>query len=184
MPRSASARPFSRPRHRPRGLAGPRPITIIVPYTPGAPPDVIARLIADRLTRRLGCPVIVENRPGAPGNTGPEAVARAAPDGNTLLAQATTLAMNVSLFRSVPYDPIASFAPVATLMETEGALVLNAAAGGTDLGDFPARVRARPGAPNHASPGVGTSHHRQRSRSSGTREWAWRTSRIADRSAR
>ena len=144
---------------RAQGVAGVRPITIIVPYTPGAPPDVIARAVGDGLSRRLGRPVVVENRPGASGNIGTEAVARAAPDGNTLLVQATTLSMNVSLFRNIPYDPVASFAPIATLMETEGTLALNASAGGTSLPEFLSRARARPGALNYASPGVGTPHH-------------------------
>ena len=142
-----------------QGLVGPRPVTIIVPYTPGSPPDVIARAVGEGMSRRLGRPVVIENRPGASGNIGTEAVARAAPDGNTLLVQATTIAMNVSLFRSIPYDPVASFAPVATLMETEGTLVLNAQAGGNSLAELLSRARARPGGLNYASPGVGTPHH-------------------------
>ncbi len=153
---AAAARPAAARAH---GLAGPRPVTIVVPYTPGSPPDVIARVVGEGMSRRLGRPVVVENRPGASGNIGTEVVARAAPDGNTLLVQATTLAMNVSLFRTIPYDPIASFAPVATLMETEGALLLNAALGGGNLSEFIARAKARPGALNYASPGVGTPHH-------------------------
>ncbi|TPG45759.1 tripartite tricarboxylate transporter substrate binding protein [Roseomonas nepalensis] len=144
---------------RAQGAAGGRPITIIVPYTPGAPPDSVARVVGEGMARQLGRPVVVENRPGASGNIGTEAVARAAPDGNTLLVQATTLAMNVSLFRNVPYDPVASFTPIATLMENEGTLVLNAAVGGRSLEEFLSRVRARPGALNYASPGVGTPHH-------------------------
>ena len=144
---------------RAQGIAGARPITIIVPYTPGAPPDIIARAVGDGMSRRLGRPVVVENRPGASGNIGTEAVARAAPDGNTLLVQATTLAMNVSLFRRLPYDPVGSFAPIATLMETEGTLALNATVGGTSLAELLSRAKARPGALNYASPGVGTPHH-------------------------
>ncbi|MBI0538595.1 tripartite tricarboxylate transporter substrate binding protein [Roseomonas sp. KE2513] len=144
---------------RAQGVAGARPITIIVPYTPGAPPDIIARAVGDGMSRRLGRPVVVENRPGASGNIGTEAVARAAPDGNTLLVQATTLAMNVSLFRRLPYDPVGSFAPIATLMETEGTLALNATTGGTGLAELLSRAKARPGALNYASPGVGTPHH-------------------------
>ncbi|MFT8246489.1 tripartite tricarboxylate transporter substrate binding protein [Roseomonas sp. BN140053] len=147
------------PALRAQGLAGARPITVIVPYTPGAPPDVIARAVGEGMSRRLGRPVVIDNRPGASGNIGTETAARAAPDGNTLLVQATTIAMNVSLFRNIPYDPVASFAPVATLMETEGTLALNAAAGGSNLAEFLARARARPGALNYASPGVGTPHH-------------------------
>lgn len=144
---------------RAQGTATARPVTIIVPYTPGAPPDIIARAVGEGMSRRLGRPVVVENRPGASGNIGTEAVARAAPDGNTLLLQATTLSMNVSLFRTIPYDPVASFAPIATLMETEGTLALNASAGGTSLAEFMARAKARPGGLNYASPGVGTPHH-------------------------
>ena len=89
------------------------PVTIIAPYTPGTGPDIHARLIAPVLQARLGQSVIVENRAGASGNIGTQAVARAAPDGRTLLMQANTFVMNPSLFRQVPYDPIGSFTPKA-----------------------------------------------------------------------
>jgi tripartite-type tricarboxylate transporter receptor subunit TctC len=90
-----------------------RPITIIVPFTPGTGIDVLARTIGQKLGQRLGQAVIVENRSGASGNIGTGAVANAAPDGYTLLMTVNTFVMNPSLYKSVPYDPVKSFVAVA-----------------------------------------------------------------------
>ena len=135
-----------------------RPITIIVPFTPGAGPDVVARLLAEGMQRRLGQPVVVDNRPGASGNIGAQAVARAAPDGHTLLVHTTSLVMNASLYRNLPYDPLGSFAPLLALVDVDYALVLHPSVG-TSLAELIAQARARPGALNYATPGVGTPHH-------------------------
>ncbi|MFT8246221.1 tripartite tricarboxylate transporter substrate binding protein [Roseomonas sp. BN140053] len=138
--------------------AGARPLTLVLPFSPGAPPDAVARILSEALGRRLGQPAVIDNRSGASGNIGAEFAARAAPDGNTLMVHTSTLAMNVSLYRSIPYDPITSFAPVATLVEVDFALVAHTSAA-TDFAGFLQRARARPGAMNYASPGVGTPHH-------------------------
>jgi tripartite-type tricarboxylate transporter receptor subunit TctC len=135
-----------------------RPVTVIVPYSAGSPPDIIGRLLAEGFARRWGQPFIVDNRVGASANIGTAAVARAVPDGQTLLVTTVTLGMNASLFRQIPYDPIASFAPVAELATVGFALLLHPS-GGADLAEFLARARARPGALNYASPGIGTPHH-------------------------
>lgn len=135
-----------------------RPVTIIVPFTPGAPPDLVGRVVADGMQRRLGVPVVVENRPGASGNIGADAAARAAPDGHTLLVHTTTLVMNASLYRTLPYDPLRSFAPLTAMVDVDYALVLHPT-GGNSVSDLLARARARPGVLNYASPGVGTPHH-------------------------
>jgi len=135
-----------------------QPITLITPFTPGAPPDIVARILAEGLQKRLGQPVVVDNRPGASGNIGAGLAARAAPDGRTLLVHTTTLAMNPGLYATLPYDPVASFAPVAALTEVDYALVLHPS-GGADLAEFVARARARPEGLNYASPGIGTPHH-------------------------
>src|SRR5690348_7044736 len=82
-----------------------RPVVVVVPFTPDPAPDVVVRVLAEGMRRRLGQPVVVENRPGASGTIGADAVARAAPDGHTLLVH-TTLVMSASLHRSLPYDPI------------------------------------------------------------------------------
>src|SRR3712207_5685350 len=105
-----------------RGQALEGPVTIVVPFTPGTGVDILARLIAPFLQSRFNQPFVVENRPGASGNIGTQAVARAAPDGRTLLLQANTFVMNPSLFRQVPYDPVGSFTPIIRL--TRGDLVL------------------------------------------------------------
>jgi tripartite-type tricarboxylate transporter receptor subunit TctC len=135
------------------------PVTIVVPYTPGTGPDILARLVAPVLQPAFGQPVVVENRVGASGNIGTQAVARAAPDGRTLMLQVNTFVMNPSLFRQVPYDPVASFTPIAPL--TEGALVLAVHPGlaARDAAGFAALAAATPGRLDYASPGVGTPQH-------------------------
>ncbi|MGG5823754.1 tripartite tricarboxylate transporter substrate binding protein [Falsiroseomonas sp. HW251] len=135
-----------------------RPVTVIVPYTPGAPPDVVGRMLAEGLSRRLGQPFVVDNRAGASGNIGSAAVSRAAPDGTTLLVQTNTLAMNASLFQNLPYDPVTGFEPVIEIGTVGFALMLHPSAGAT-AAEFIARARARPGQLNYGSPGIGTPHH-------------------------
>jgi tripartite-type tricarboxylate transporter receptor subunit TctC len=99
-----------------------RPITIIVPYTPGTGIDILARALGAELTRHWGQPVVVDNKPGASGNIGTQVAARAAPDGQTLLMIAKTFVTNGNLFKNVPYDPVKSFAPVIKL--ATGSIVL------------------------------------------------------------
>lgn len=135
------------------------PITIVVPYTPGTGPDILARLVAPVLQGRLGQAVVVENRPGASGNIGTQAVARAAPDGRTLMMQVNTFVMNPSLFRQVPYDPVNAFAPIALLTRGDLALVVNPDVPARSAREFADLARARPGALDYASPGNGTPQH-------------------------
>src|SRR4029078_1403783 len=99
-----------------------RPITIIVPYSPGTGIDILARTIASDLSTRFGQPVVVDNRTGASGNIGTGIAARSAPDGNTLLMTAKVFVLNPSLFKSVPYDPVQSFDPIIKL--ATGSIVL------------------------------------------------------------
>ena len=95
-----------------------RPIRIVVPFPPGGPADILARIIGQKMTQDWGQPVIVENRSGANTVIGAQAVARAAPDGYTLLmAINSTLVMNQFLYRTPPYDPFADFAPISTVTE-------------------------------------------------------------------
>jgi len=133
------------------------PVTLLVPYTPGTGPDILARLVSPALQQALGQPVVVDNRTGASGNIGTQAAARAAPDGRTLLMQANTFVMNPSLFRQVPYDPIGSFAPIIRLTYGDMVLVVNPDIAATDAADFAALARTRP--LDYASPGVGTPQH-------------------------
>ncbi len=142
-----------------RAQAPDGPVTLVVPYTPGTGPDTLARLLSPFLTARLGQPVVVENRAGASGNIGTAAVARAAPDGRTLMVQPNTFVMNPSLFRQVPYDPVRAFAPVALLSRGDLALVVHPDIPARDAVAFADLARARPGALDYASPGNGTPQH-------------------------
>ncbi len=144
-----------------RAAAWPeRPLTLIVPYTPGTGIDLVARQLSVRLPRALGQAVIVENVPGASGNIGSERVARAAPDGYTLLVQVNTLVMNKSLYKALPYDPVNDFTPVA--QTSWGTLLLvtsPAAQKATTVAQMVAAAKAEPGKLNYGTPGVGTPHH-------------------------
>lgn len=135
------------------------PVSLVVPYTPGTGPDILARLVQPVLQARLGQPVAVDNRAGASGNVGSQAVARAAPDGRTLLMQVNTFVMNPSLFRQVPYDPAEDFAPVAGLTVGDLVLAVNPDVPARDPAGLVALARARPGEVAYASPGIGTPQH-------------------------
>ena len=132
---------------------------VVVPFTPAGGPDFIARFVAERLSPRLGQPVVVENLPGASGNIGSLQVARAKPDGLTIMSSVNTLVMNASLFRNLPYDPVADFAPLG--LSAWGTLVLVAHPSqkpGT-LAEMIALAMDRSQSQTYASPGVGTPHH-------------------------
>jgi tripartite-type tricarboxylate transporter receptor subunit TctC len=103
-----------------------KPITIVIPFPPGPGLDLVARMVGDRLSAQIGQPVVYENRSGASGSIAAEYVARAAPDGTTLMAAATsTHATNVHLIKNLSYDPIRNFTPIVTSVETIGSLVVN-----------------------------------------------------------
>jgi tripartite-type tricarboxylate transporter receptor subunit TctC len=136
-----------------------RPIRIIVPYTPGTGIDILARVIGQKLSDRLNVAVVVENRPGASGNIGTEAVSKAPPDGYTLLATASTLVTNVALQKSVPYDPLKGFTPIGPMAIGNLALVVNASVPARSVKELIALAKAKPGELNYASPGSGTPHH-------------------------
>jgi tripartite-type tricarboxylate transporter receptor subunit TctC len=138
-----------------QGFEGP--ITILVPFTPGTGVDILARLIAPFLQIRFSQPFVVENRPGASGNIGTQAAARASPDGRTLLLQANTFVMNPSLFKQVPYDPVASFTPIIRLTRGDLVLAVHPSLPAADARSFAALARAS--SLNYASPGTGTPQH-------------------------
>lgn len=135
------------------------PVTVVVPYTAGTGPDLLARQAVPILQARLGQAVVVDNRPGASGVLGTQAVARAAPDGRTLVMQANTFVMNASLFRQVPYDPVVSFTSVALLARGDLVLAVQPAIDARDARAFADLARTRPGALDYASPGNGTPQH-------------------------
>jgi tripartite-type tricarboxylate transporter receptor subunit TctC len=136
-----------------------RAITIVVPFTPGTGPDILARVLGEEIQQRRGQPVVVENKPGASGNIGTQVVARAAPDGHTLLLTTSPFTQNVSLFKSVPYDPVADFAPIVQLTEAFMALAVHPSVPATSAQAFVDYLKARPGQVDYASPGRGTPHH-------------------------
>jgi tripartite-type tricarboxylate transporter receptor subunit TctC len=141
-----------------QGLSA-RPIMIIVPFSPGTGPDVIARVIGEDLQRRWNQPVVVDDKPGATGNIGTQVAARAAPDGHTLLMTSNPFTTNASLFRNLPYDPIKSFVPIIDVGAGALALCVHPALPVKDVKEFIAYVKQRPGELNYGSPGVGGPHH-------------------------
>lgn len=135
------------------------PLRLIVPFTPGTGIDLIARTVGPKLGERLGRPVVVDNRAGASGNIGTEAVVRAAPNGSTLLVSVNTLVMNRSLYPQLPFDPVKDLVPVSLTSWGQLLLVAHPQAGYPSARELVAAAKRRPGAINYASPGVGTPHH-------------------------
>ena len=134
-------------------------IRLIVPFTPGTGMDKIARTVSPRLSERLGQPVVVQNMPGASGNIGADAVAKAGADGYTLLMGANTMLMASQLYKQVPFDPVRDFAPVSMAAYGTLMLVANPKTGIKSMQELVARAKAKPGSINYGSPGVGTPHH-------------------------
>ena len=137
-----------------------RPITIIVPFSPGTGPDILGRAIAEKLQPRLGQPVIVDNKSGASGTIGVQLAMRAEPDGHTLVMTADPpFTANVTLLKAVPYDPIKDFTPITEPAVGTLAFVVEKSLPVGSMQDFIPYAKARPGEINYGSPGVGTAHH-------------------------
>jgi len=137
-----------------------RAIRIVVAFPPGGPSDIVARLMADKLTDALGKPVVVENISGAAGNIGSERVAKSAPDGYTLLLSAPgPLVVNPSIYPKLPYDPVRDFAPITQLCFTPNVLVVNNDVPVKSVQELIALARKNPGHLSFASGGAGTSNH-------------------------
>ena len=140
-----------------------RPIRLIVPYPPGGPLDIVARALAERVKDSLG-PVVVENRPGAGGNLGADLVAKAAPDGNTIVMGAVaTHAINPWLYATIPYDPQRDFTPITLVAQVPNVLVMNAERAAqlkiASYADLVAYAKANPGRLNYGSGGNGSAGH-------------------------
>jgi tripartite-type tricarboxylate transporter receptor subunit TctC len=134
-----------------------RPIHIIVPFPAGGPSDVLARLIGDKMSVDFQQPVVVENRPGANTVIGAETAAKASADGYTLLmAIDSTLVMNQYLYKSLPYDPIADFAPISLVAKTVGLLVVNAQSDYKSVKDLIAKAKGAPGKLNYGAGTIST----------------------------
>jgi len=134
-------------------------VRIVVPFTPGTGPDIIARFVAEKLSPKLGQPVVVENMAGASGNIGSQQVARAKPDGLTLMSSVNTLVMNASLFKNLPYDPVTDFAPIGLTAWGSLVLVANPGQPPNSVAELVTAAKANPGKLTYGSPGVGTPHH-------------------------
>ncbi len=133
-----------------------RPVRIIVPHTPGGTTDFTARLIAPRLSERLGQTVVVDNRAGAGSLVGTDLVAKAAADGYTLLVVASSLTIIPSIYKKIPFDPVQDFAPVTTLSWYPNLLVVHPAVAVNSVRELIALAKAKPGTLNFASGGAGT----------------------------
>ncbi len=137
-----------------------KPIRMVVGFPSGGAPDILARIFSEKISPSWGQPVVVDNKPGAGGNIGAEAVAHAAPDGYTLaLGTVGTHSINGSLYSKMPYDMVKDFAPVILVASTPNVLVVNPAVPAKNVAELIALAKARPGALTFGTPGIGTSPH-------------------------
>jgi len=136
-----------------------RTITAVVPFTAGAANDIVGRIVLDQVSKQVNQPIVVENRPGAGGVLGADAVAKAAPNGYTLLVHSSSFGSSIALHKTLPYDTLNDFAPVIPLGNTPTVLVTAPSKGFKTVADLIAAAKARPGAMNFASAGVGSTSH-------------------------
>ena len=136
-----------------------RPITVVVGYPPGGATDIIARLVATKLSQSLGQPVVVENKPGAGSNIATEQVVRAKPDGYTLLVQTIANATNMTVYKNIKYDSVRDLAPIVQFMSSPSILCLAPSLEAIDVKSLIALAKAQPGKLTFASSGVGGSPH-------------------------
>ena len=136
-----------------------KPVRIVVPYTPGTGMDILARTLAPRLGTAWGQAIVVDNKPGASGNLGAAQVAKATPDGLTLLMGVNTLVINPALYANMTYDPLKDLAPIGLCATGSFLLVASTASKIRSVDELVKAARARPGALDYASPGIATPHH-------------------------
>lgn len=136
-----------------------KPVRVVVPYPPGGSTDIVARVIGEQLSQSMGQRFVVDNRPGAGGNIGMQLAAGAEPDGYTVVVGTTAHAINMTLFKDLPYDTVKDFEPIALLTEIPLILVVNPAVEAQSVADLIALAKERPGTLNVASSGNGQSTH-------------------------
>jgi tripartite-type tricarboxylate transporter receptor subunit TctC len=136
-----------------------KPVRMIVPFAPGGPTDVMARILAQKLSETFGHQFIVENRAGAGGNIGMGIVAKSAPDGYTVLVASSSYVVNPSLYAKAGYDPYKDFAPVTVAAASPNVLVVHPSLPAKSVQELVALVRSNPGKHNYAQPGTGTTPH-------------------------
>jgi tripartite-type tricarboxylate transporter receptor subunit TctC len=135
-------------------------VKVVVPFGPGSTPDMVARLVADRLQQKLGQSFVIDNKPGASGNLGTDAVAKADPDGATIgVSIGGPLAINTLLFSKLPYDPAKDIAPITQLITQPSALVINNSLGVNSVAELVALLKREPGKYNFGSIGNGSLSH-------------------------
>ena len=134
-------------------------VTLVVPFTPSSGSDIIARIIAPKLAARWGQAVVVDNKPGASGNLGARQVASALPDGYTLLMAINSFTMTPAIYKTVPFDAVADFAPVAKLAEAGYTFAVNSAVPAKDMASLINYLKQNDGKLNYGTPGNGTPHH-------------------------
>jgi tripartite-type tricarboxylate transporter receptor subunit TctC len=143
----------------PAGSYPDKPVKIIVPFAPAGPTDIVARLMATKLSERLGRQFYVENISGAGGNTGMGQAARAAPDGYTVLFVSSSYVVNPSLYPKIPYDPYKDFIPVTVVGDSPNILMVNPSVPANTVAELVAYIKANPRKLSYASPGTGTTPH-------------------------
>ncbi|OGA53235.1 MAG: hypothetical protein A3G24_28185 [Betaproteobacteria bacterium RIFCSPLOWO2_12_FULL_62_13] len=136
-----------------------KPIRLVVPFPAGGPSDIVGRVLGQKLAEQLGQNVVPDNRPGAGGNLGIGQVAKAPPDGYTIVVSAPTVAISPSLYSNLTYDPMKDLAPVARLATIENVLIVHPSVPAKNLKQFIALARAHPGKLNFGSGGAGTTNH-------------------------
>ena len=136
-----------------------KPVRMIIAFTPGSSTDIIGRAVAAKLQEIWGQPVVAENRTGAGGSIGSAAVLRESPDGYTLLANSSAHVANPSIYATLPYDTLKDFANIAPLAGGPNVLIVSPQSGWKNLGDFIAAAKAKPGALNFSSAGIGSGTH-------------------------
>ncbi|MDB5929978.1 MAG: Tripartite tricarboxylate transporter family receptor [Polaromonas sp.] len=137
-----------------------KPVRVVVAFTPGGTTDILTRLVAQQLSDRLKQPFVVDNRPGAGGNIGTEMVVRSAPDGYTLIVNSVgPIAVNPTLYKNLPYNPMTDLVPVAQIAEVPNVLVVHPSLSAKTVDELVAHAKANPGTLNYGSTGVGTSSH-------------------------
>lgn len=136
-----------------------RPVRFVVPFSAGGNTDILARLIAQRLTERLGQQLVIDNRPGAGATIGTDIVARAAPDGHTILMVSASHVINPSLYKKLPYDSVKDFAPVTLVADLPSLLVAHPSVPAKGVSELIALAKRKPGELNYGSAGSGTGSH-------------------------
>ena len=136
-----------------------RPILAVIPFSAGNANDVVGRIVLDQLSQQLGEPIVIENRPGAGGTTGVAFVAKAAPDGYTILVHSSTFSAGQALYKSLPYDTLHDFASIVPLGLQPTVLVASPSKGWKSVSDLVAAAKAKPGTLTFASAGIGSASH-------------------------